>query len=290
MMKQSTMSLMVCLCVASGSMTACDGTDEYDDPSASDALAIAEPAALELGMWPAPELASEPITSTAFEGEIAPAILEQEAVPAGHHHHHHPRVKKPKPGLMIGWLEWALAQPWNEGPINDPTGEGCGIGQQGPVWYLAGTSGGPATRECDVPVGKKLFFPLINRWCVFPEEYYPTEESIEEAIPYREAWLDDQYANTCDLTLRIDGQEVLSFDELYEDLYIRVDELFEVDVHDEHWAPEYFSGGSMPMIADGNYALIPPLPPGDHVIEFGGEICGDYPFETSVTYVLHVGP
>jgi hypothetical protein len=45
----------------------------------------------------------------------------------------------------------------------------------------------------------------------------------------------------------------------------------------------------MPGIGDGHYALIQPLTPGDHVIELGGSICGDYPFSTAVTYVLHVG-
>ncbi|MBL8948772.1 MAG: hypothetical protein JNK45_36710, partial [Myxococcales bacterium] len=38
----------------------------------------------------------------------------------------------------IGWTRWALAQPHSTGsPISDPTGELCGVGQSGSVWYLA---------------------------------------------------------------------------------------------------------------------------------------------------------
>jgi hypothetical protein len=79
------------------------------------------------------------------------------------------------------------------------------------------------------------------------------------------------------------------FDDLYETLYIRVMERFELELHEEHWAAEWFGGGVMPANGDGHYALLQPLTPGDHVIEFGGSICGDYPFETSATYLLHVG-
>lgn len=41
----------------------------------------------------------------------------------------------------IDWVQWALALPWSTGPINDATGASCAMGQQGPVWYLAGTTG-----------------------------------------------------------------------------------------------------------------------------------------------------
>jgi hypothetical protein len=39
----------------------------------------------------------------------------------------------------------------------------CSIGQSGPVWFLAGTTGGaPVVRGCTVPKGKELFFSLLN--------------------------------------------------------------------------------------------------------------------------------
>ena len=45
----------------------------------------------------------------------------------------------------------------------------------------------------------------------------------------------------------------------------------------------------MPSVGDGYYAVVNPLPPGDHVIELGGDICGEYPFSTAATYELHIG-
>jgi hypothetical protein len=201
------------------------------------------------------------------------------------------QVKSPTDQLVIGWLRWANAQPWLDGAIADTTGEKCGLDQAGPVWYLAGTSGGPTVRECDVPLGKKLFFPLVNRWCVFPDEFYENDEQIASDIELiKQYFFDFEHENLCSLTLRIDGQEVRpDLESLDEDFYIQVLEPFELDLHDEHWAPDAFEGGIMPAIGAGHYALVQPLTPGDHVIEFGGGICGEYPFSTSVTYLLHVG-
>ncbi|HLT39087.1 MAG TPA: hypothetical protein VK034_22540, partial [Enhygromyxa sp.] len=138
--------------------------------------------------------------------------------------------------------------------------------------------------------GKKLVFPLKNQWCVFPSVYYPDQASIDEDLPLYEAWFDFVRSYTCELTLRIDGHEVRSsFEELEEDFYIKVVEPFEVDLHDEHWAPHAFPGGVMPAIGFGHYVVVNPLPPGDHVIELGGKNCGNSTFETYAKYLLHIG-
>jgi hypothetical protein len=40
-----------------------------------------------------------------------------------------------------------------------------------PVWFLAGTTGGPATRFCTVPAGKFIMFPVFNvEWSVVEAE------------------------------------------------------------------------------------------------------------------------
>jgi hypothetical protein len=40
-----------------------------------------------------------------------------------------------------------------------------------PVWFLAGTTGGPATRFCTVPAGKFIMFPVFNvEWSVAEAE------------------------------------------------------------------------------------------------------------------------
>lgn len=92
------------------------------------------------------------------------------------------------------------------------------------MWFLAGTFGGPATRECSIPAGKQLFFPLVNRWCVFPPEYYGGDaELIAADIPFVEEWFDASAEATCSLTLRVDGQDVRpDLATLDEATYIRV--------------------------------------------------------------------
>src|SRR5215831_3476720 len=65
--------------------------------------------------------------------------------------------------LSAEWQQWALSIPTPVNPQLDTTGENCMVGQRGAVWFLAGTfGGGSATRACDVPEGKPLFFPVIN--------------------------------------------------------------------------------------------------------------------------------
>lgn len=48
------------------------------------------------------------------------------------------------------------------------------------MFFLAGTTGGDAvTRDCAVPVGIALFFPIINVFCAAPEDG-DTTEAVDE--------------------------------------------------------------------------------------------------------------
>jgi hypothetical protein len=48
--------------------------------------------------------------------------------------------------LAAAWWNWALQFPEATNPVVDATGEFCHLGQEGLVWFLAGTFGGAATR------------------------------------------------------------------------------------------------------------------------------------------------
>jgi hypothetical protein len=69
------------------------------------------------------------------------------------------------------WWQWAFSIPGSVNPLFDTTGEQCGQGQSGPVWFLAGLFFAPPTlpntadRTCTVPAGKALFFPVANNEC-----------------------------------------------------------------------------------------------------------------------------
>lgn len=267
-------SLMVFLCVTANVMAACDGPGDPGDDARAAGLMAFDGGGVDRVVRP----------RATPQVELA-AAAEFVAAPAAVAEGHGPKVR-----MVEDWVRWAMALPAFDGPISDMTGELCALGQEGPVWFLAGTRGGTVTRECEIPAGKQLFFPLINVTCVFFPEYFPTEESIEAALPDLDAWYEDWYDSVCSLTLRIDGEEVFpDFDALYEELFVMASEPFDVELHDEHFASQYgLAGGSMFATGIGHYAWIPPLTPGDHIIELGGSRCGDAPFSTGVTYLLHV--
>ena len=60
--------------------------------------------------------------------------------------------------------QWAWSIPYAVNPILDTTGIACDVHQSksGPVWFLAGTAGFDATRQCFIPAGRMIFFPIIN--------------------------------------------------------------------------------------------------------------------------------
>jgi hypothetical protein len=73
------------------------------------------------------------------------------------------------------WWQWAFALPFNIGPFNWPNlaTPDCGVGQFGPVWFLAGfsPSPGPVAVTCHVPAGKALFLPIVNNECSSLEDF-----------------------------------------------------------------------------------------------------------------------
>jgi hypothetical protein len=268
--------LVLSLCL-SALAVACDSSHE---PLASPSEA------LELSMWPAlpPDVADE-----------APDVRELTAAVES-------AAKKPKPpkpkhlvasdAEAAAWVKWVLALPDSNGPVSDPDGSHCGWGQGGPLWFLAGTSGGPVERECQIPKGKDLVFPLVNRWCVFFPEFYPTEESIEAATPAQIANLEAMSEYACSLTLRVDGVDMLAKVEDFDSLFVLTEERFPVDVNEDNFASEHgVAGGPTEALTGGHYVRLKALKPGDHVLELGGALCwqGEVFFETYAKYDLHVG-
>src|SRR5690242_5593991 len=80
------------------------------------------------------------------------------------------------------WSQWALSVPGAKNPLLDTTGQYCGERQIDEVWFLAGVLGsGQATRTCNIPAGKSLFFPLINNtYAAFLSD--PPEQRTEEFV------------------------------------------------------------------------------------------------------------
>ncbi|MEO7324834.1 MAG: hypothetical protein ABIW82_08395 [Dokdonella sp.] len=77
------------------------------------------------------------------------------------------------------WWQWAMSTPPGTRPYEDLTGAQCADGQQGPVWFLAGTSGGSVVnRTCTVPKGKYIFFPVINMLYYSPRDQHAACDDV----------------------------------------------------------------------------------------------------------------
>jgi hypothetical protein len=175
------------------------------------------------------------------------------------------------------WWIWALAQPASSSPITDPTGAQCARGQGGPVWFLAGAFGGAVTRECQVPAGKALLFPVVNSpWIGFND---PPEHQTEEYI--REQASASHFATN--LHASVDGVAVADVSRYLEDSVI-----FEAPVPADNFfgLPGGFVTG--PNVDSGYYLVVRPLPPGPHTIRFGGNLPPD--FALDVAYKLEIIP
>lgn len=175
------------------------------------------------------------------------------------------------------WWTWALSQPAATNPVLDPTGANCAVGQQGKVWFLAGTFGGSATRACTVPKGKALLVPVLNNpYFAFAND--PAEERTEEFVRGKVSFFKDAVT---DVSATIDGVSVANVKKRYfaESPLFRVvlpaDNLFGLD-----------AGFVLdPSVDVGYYLVVKPLRGGEHTIHFAGARPG---FSVDVTYRITV--
>jgi hypothetical protein len=166
------------------------------------------------------------------------------------------------------WWQWAGSFDDQDSPVADTTGEKCRSGQSGKVWFLAGTyEARRTTRTCTIPRDTYLFFPLIN-YVVTPGEASTSCGSV--TADARQATED-----ISGLVLEVDGQRVADLKRY------------------RQASPGCFDMGALmlprariyPSAANGYYAMLAPLPPGRHVLNFGGVLPG---FAQAVTYTLIV--
>jgi hypothetical protein len=189
------------------------------------------------------------------------------------------------------WWQWSYSLPTTHHPLFDTAG--CEAGQSGKVWFLGGTFTlfqqgnevvGQAERTCDVPAGKALFFPIINaEWDnVCP----PIDPPL--TVPQLRQAAADALAGATGLTATIDGHEVADL------VDFRVQSpRFAVTIPAKNvWksfgppCDTIKAGRYAPIVADGWYLLVRPLPHGAHTIHFAGGVPG---FRLDITYHLHVG-
>lgn len=186
------------------------------------------------------------------------------------------------------WWQWAYSFPADKNPVMDLTGDLAGLGQSGPVWFLAGTFGQTATRTIAVPEGKALFLPIIDTiWINIPE--FGDNPWSAAQRDFARAFLAPFVDNAFNLSCQIDGLEVADL-ESYRSSTADGGEYPISFPENNVWGIP--SGIYGPTIDDGIYLMVAPLRPGEHTIHFTAASEGSFAgsFALDVTYNISVLP
>jgi hypothetical protein len=160
------------------------------------------------------------------------------------------------------WWQWAISIPANENPLLQAGEVDCGIGQEGPMWFLAGNFGGAVERSCTIPRGKALLFPLLNAFYFNgPDEDFTVDEKRAE--------LDFFLDLSCQLDSSLDGLPTT-----YALVTARVQSpTFNVEFPEDNIFGVPAGHVDDEVVSDGHWVIIPALPPGEYEIHFGGAFC-----------------
>jgi len=154
-----------------------------------------------------------------------------------------------------------LSIPKKNNPSLDKTGKYCSMNQNNEnVWFLTGTFGNivPVKRKCTIPVGKAIFFPILEKEDSLEEDSDLNNESelikrsrdATNRLTYMEAWID---------SLKIEDLKDYRVQSEVFDLKFPEDNVYDV------------KQGLTRSVCDGYWLFIKPLEIGKHHIYFKGE-------------------
>ena len=167
-------------------------------------------------------------------------------------------------GLTYGewtakWWQWAYSIPKDIHPAYDDSGKYCTVNQNGPVWFFPGTYSKPVIRECIIPSGKAILFPILNSECSVAE--FPNLKTIQELRICAKAFQDQ----VTQLQAIVDGIAIPNLEKY------RIQSLpfnFTLPENNILGLP---ANTSTQAVADGNWVFLKPLSQGKHEIIFKGD-------------------
>jgi hypothetical protein len=159
----------------------------------------------------------------------------------------------------IKWWKWLMSVPKTINPVFDESGVNCHINQNDPnVWFIAGTFGGFAERQCTIPLGKSIFFPIINIEASFND----TEVSSElELVSFTKTHIDD--INVNGIQVKVDNMVI---DKL--DRYRISTPVFDLNFLEDNILNAKV--GLTKAASDGYWVFLRPLCSGFHTLFFSG--------------------
>jgi len=223
-----------------------------------------------------------------FAGFTAP-VAAQEATPAGANEIVILASDESYVGVTRGewdarWWQWTVSMPQDINPNFDLTGERCGYGQSGPVFFLpADFTGEPATVTCIVPAGTAILVGVAGSECssVEPLPYFGRNEEELRACAA---------ANTdaiTDLQASLNGREVPNLE-----TYRTSSPLFTLTFGEDNLIG--VPAGVAWSVSESYSFIIPPLPPGEYGITlsalYGGELALGRSYRVIVRAPLVIEP
>lgn len=162
----------------------------------------------------------------------------------------------------VRWWQWALSIPASSNPVADTSGEFAGVGQSGPVWFLAGTFGNSVERTVTIPAGKGIFLPIHN-WIfgAIAGDCDPSNPGVPCDVPTLQAAAAAATESVQSLDVFIDGQPVPNV----RDYRAASPGGFDVTLPEDA-VLGLPTGTFGPHVADGYWLMLEPLPPGSHTV------------------------
>ncbi len=211
------------------------------------------------------------------------------------------------------WWQWAYQTPW-KGPngrrnlLVAPDGHvDCGFGQtSNKVWFLAGTftstaaPGQPtalaANRQCTVPRGTKLFFPIVNaeqdNVDATNDKNPPTHYNVAQLAAAAKGFMDPVRG----MRAWIDGKSVPGLSNTATTPFRVKSPLFSYCVPSRRNSLYAAIGADVPAgripppgaKADGAFVMLRPLSPGVHHLHWVGGVPGPDGFSQDIRYTITV--
>jgi len=190
--------------------------------------------------------------------------------------------------LTAEWWQWVLSIPPAQNPVLDATGANCVVGQRGGTWFLAGTTGGPAVRNCTVPEGRTLFFPVANYVFVDTPDLCGQGPGATPVRVMRAA-VDEVIDDVTGISVQLDDEPVRRVQRIRSQVFavaMPEDNYFDAPCASAGGSP----GGVYPTaVDDGYYVTLRPLAPGVHTLHFHAE-APSFGVVIDTTYNLTVVP
>ncbi len=210
-------------------------------------LAAGAPAMLAMQATPEPQ-ASPVVDATPIEPEGV-AFLADEMIH----------------GAMLGewsarYWQWVTSLPVGQNPAQDATGQRCGYGQHGPIFFVP-----RPMPPCTVLAGKAIFVPIAGTMCSTVEAppFHGEDDDELSACAGEEA---DRYTN---IVVRVNGEVVPEIDQ-----YRAVSPVFPIDLPEDNILA--VPAGTGVAVADGYQLILRPLSPGTYEIVVHVEVIDGY--------------